>query len=259
MLWASIPTILIKILIAHTGKLTPVSDKNSRNIPYGWILAAVLVVWQLYVAGWDATAQGGTLIHYGARKPNFGFPQAPWRLVASMFLHSGWLHLSVNCLLIAWWGNQLSKLVGGLLFFLSFLATGLWGSLLSDIYGPEALAIGASGGSSGLVTLLLVLSLLCADWEGWGKDGRWEARAWLKVSGGCLLLNVAMALGLTSAGVGVLDDWAHIGGAVSGFVLGLIASRGDGKRHSWHWIGLGVLAGVALLIIWQRGSSPLGG
>lgn len=235
------------------------SEKSPRVVPYGWFLAAVLVAWQLYVAGWDATAQGGTLIHYGARKPNFGFPQAPWRLVASMFLHGGWLHLVMNCLLIAWWGNQLSKLVGGFLFFLSFLLTGVWGSLLSDIYGPEALAIGASGGSSGLVTLLLVLSLLCADWAGWGEDGRWEARAWLKVSAGCLLLNVAMAFGLTSARVGVLDDWAHIGGAVSGLVLGLIASRGDGKRHLWYWAGLGVLAVAAVLIIWQRGSSPLGG
>ena len=68
-----------------------------------------------------------------------------------------------------------------------------------------------------------------------------------------------MAFGLTSARVGVLDDWAHIGGAVSGLVLGLIASRGDGKRHLWYWAGLGVLAVAAVLIIWQRGSSPLGG
>ena len=125
------------------------STAQPGRIWSGYLLALVLVVWQIKVAGWHGVTDNATLIEYGARKPNFGFPQAPWRLVASMFLHGGWIHLLANVFLVVVWGSQWARMVGAFGLWATFLVTGVWGNLVSDIYGPEALAVGASGGTSG--------------------------------------------------------------------------------------------------------------
>lgn len=219
-----------------------------------WALAILLVAWQFYVAGSDGVTDGGTLIRFGARKANFGFPQAPWRLVASMFLHGGWMHLASNCLLVALWGGQLARLLGPVGTWAVFLVTGLWGSLLSDIYGPDALAIGASGGTSGMVLMILAMSQLAKQRKAWNG----QARSWFLSSMVVVVLNVVMALGLGSVAGGRLDHWAHSGGAVAGLLLGILVSRDlDGKnRHLWlALLGFVAAAGV---VIFLRGSTPFG-
>jgi membrane associated rhomboid family serine protease len=218
----------------------------------GYLLALVLIVWQIKVAGFYGVTDNVTLIEFGARKPNAGFPQAPWRLVASMFLHGGWLHVLANAFLLAVWGSQWTRLVGALGMVATFLVTGIWGNLLSDVYGPEALAVGASGGTSGLVLAVLCLSVLGPERSGWYG----EHRQWLRVSAAVVVLNVAMAFGLTSVAGGRLDHWAHAGGAAAGAALGCFASRGEGTR--WFWLSAACLAVAAAGVVWYRGPSPFG-
>ncbi len=220
----------------------------------GYLLALVLVAWQIKVAGLHGVTDNATLIEYGARKPNFGFPQAPWRLVASMFLHGGWIHLLANALLVVVWGSQWARLVGALGLWATFLITGVWGNLVSDVFGPEALAVGASGGTSGLVLAILCLAILGPSREGW----QGEHRQWLRVSAAVLVLNVAMAFGLTSVAGGRLDHWAHVGGAVAGAVLGCFASKDEGVANRWFWTSLALLSAAAAGVVWYRGVSPFG-
>lgn len=219
-----------------------------------WILALALVAWQLYVAGFDAITDSGTLIRYGARKPNFHFPQAPWRLFASVFLHGGWVHLVANGFLLVVWGGIAARLMGPLAFGAVFLSCGFWGSLVSDIFGPEALAIGASGATSGLVLIVLTLALLA------GKRPYWngESRQWMLSSFAVVGLNVGMGFGAVGLAGAQLDHWAHIGGAVAGLVLGLFASRDRGSSNRVLWIGLTLtsLAGAAVIV--SRGATPFG-
>lgn len=219
-----------------------------------WLLVAGLVAWQLYVTGADATADGATLIRYGARKPNFHFPQAPWRLLASMFLHGGWVHLGANCIVIWLWGGRLCRLSGQSAFLAVFFLSGLWGSLMSDIYGPEALAVGASGGVAGLVLYILALAALAPGKPAWHG----EAKSWLFSSAAAVALNVVMAMGLSGVAGGRLDHWAHIGGAAAGFLLGVFASRGGTDRSKLLWVGCALLAAAAGLVILVRGSTPFG-
>lgn len=214
------------------------------------ILALLLVAWQIKVAGVGGVADNLTLIEYGARKPNAGFPQAPWRLVASMFLHGGWFHVVANVFLLSLWGTQWARLVKAPGLIATFLIAGIWGNLISDIYGPEALAVGASGGTSGLVLAVLCLAALGPDRVGWHG----EQRQWLRVSAAVVVLNLAMAFGLTSVAGGRLDHWAHVGGAVAGAVLGCFASRGD----RWFWGASCGLAAAAAAVVWYRGPSPFG-
>jgi membrane associated rhomboid family serine protease len=216
----------------------------------GYLLALVLIAWQVKVAGVSGVTDSQTLIEFGARKPNAGFPQAPWRLLASMFLHGGWFHVLANAFILAVWGSQWARLVKAPALVATFLLTGVWGSMVSDIYGPEALAVGASGGTSGLVLAVLCLAILGPEKSGWYG----EHRSWLRVSAAVVVLNVAMAFGVTSFAGGRLDHWAHIGGAVAGAVLGCAASRGDRA----FWLSALCMTAAAVSVLWYRGPSPFG-
>lgn len=229
--------------------------KKLRTLQWAPVALVIgLIAWQLHVAGPGGVADGATLLEYGARKPNFGFPQAPWRLFASMFLHGGWVHVFANSVLIYLWGSQVCRLSGTLGFLSVFFLSGLWGSLLSDIYGPEALAVGSSGGSSGLVLFVLVLALLAAGKSSWQGQGK----SWLQVSAAAVVLNVVMALGLSSATSGRLDHWAHAGGALAGLLLGLAASSDKESSRKNFFFALLSLSLVAAAIVWKRGPSPFG-
>ena len=151
------------------------NSTQSNRVWSGYLLALVLVVWQIKVAGLHGVTDNATLIEYGARKPNFGFPQAPWRLVASMFLHGGWIHLLANVFLVVVWGSQWARLVGAFGLWATFLVSGVWGNLVSDIYGPEALAVGASE----------ALPVWCWRFSAWLSWGRREKAGWVSIDSGC--------------------------------------------------------------------------
>lgn len=227
---------------------------EKRGTSVVWAVALGMVAWQLYVAGVDAVTDSATLIRHGARKPNFGFPQAPWRLFASVFLHAGWIHLLANTFILVTWGQIVARLVGSLAFLASLAVCGVWGSLASDILGPEALALGASGATSGLVLFVLVQALVAkrrAEWQG-------ESRQWFLVSAAVVGLNLGMTLGSLQMAGAQLDHWAHLGGAATGMLLGLFAWRDAGTRKSGIWVGLVLLTVVGACTIWWRGSTPFG-
>jgi len=217
-------------------------------------LVFLLLAWQIYVAGFDATADGGTLVRFGARRPNFGFPQPTWRLLCSTFLHGGWIHLLSNALLIIFWGGKLCRLLGNVAFLGVFLVAGFWGSLISDIYGPEAIAIGASGGTSGLLLAVLTMALLNPSRERW--DG--EAGSWLRSSLAVVALNLVFVSGLTGGSHLQLDHWAHTGGAIAGAFLGSMACLDREGRNRALWFGVLSLVLAAVGVVSARGSSPLG-
>lgn len=230
------------------------ASTENRGSSVVWALAVGIIAWQLYVAGVDAVTDSGTLIRYGARKPNFHFPQAPWRLFASVFLHAGWVHLLANTFLLVTWGRVVARLLGPLAFLAAFLSCGFWGSLASDVLGPEALAIGASGATSGLVFLVLVLALVAKKRKGWQE----ESRQWFLSSAAVIGLNIGMALGSLKMAGAQLDHWAHLGGAAAGLLLGLFSWRDSDSKQRGYWAGqlLLSLAGVGV-ILW-RGSTPFG-
>lgn len=236
------------------GALTEDRAVPPPRVWIGYVLALSLVVWQIKVAGFHGATDNATLIEYGARKPNFGFPQAPWRLVASMFLHGGWFHVLANAFILVVWGNQWARLVGTLGLVATFLTTGVCGNLISDVFGPEALAVGASGGTSGLVLAVLCLAILNPERQGWHQ----EHRSWLRVSAAVVVLNVAMAFGLTGVAGGRLDHWAHIGGAVAGGLVGCFASRDDEGGGRWFWLSVALLVVGCAVTVWYRGASPFG-
>ena len=138
-----------------------------------------------------------------------------YRLFTSMFLHFGIDHLLNNMVLLGALGWNLESEVGKVRYVIIYLISGLGGNVLSLYHGLTADAYAVSAGASGAVFGLMG-ALLYVVIANRGRTGR--------LSGRGLLFMVALSLyfGLTSSGV---DNWAHIGGLISGFIMALILYR----------------------------------
>ena len=81
-----------------------------------------------------------------------------WRLAASMFVHTGFLQLLVNCAALVQLGLILERLVGHITFGAVYLAAGVLASLVTLSDYPMAITAGASGAIFGLYGLLAASS-----------------------------------------------------------------------------------------------------
>ncbi len=138
-----------------------------------------------------------------------------YRLFTSMFLHFGIDHLLNNMVLLGALGWNLEMEIGKVRFLAVYLVSGIGGNIFSLYYGVRtqeyAVSAGASGAVFGLMGALLYVVIANR-----GRLGR--------LSGRGMMFMVALSLyfGITSSGV---DNLAHMGGLVCGFVLAFILYR----------------------------------
>ncbi|WP_169979956.1 rhomboid family intramembrane serine protease [Tautonia rosea] len=138
-----------------------------------------------------------------------------WRLLTSVFLHGGIIHLAVNLWVLSRIGPLVERLYGNLGFAMLYLAAGLGGALVSSWWQPLVVSIGASGAIFGLIGGLGAFLILHRK----AIPGPVVA----SVRGGVIAFVVYNTLfGLAIPGI---DNAAHLGGLASGFVAGLLLQR----------------------------------
>ncbi len=147
---------------------------------------------------------GTVLLRMGLSGP-FDVVQ-PWRLITAIFLHGSLLHIGFNMWVLMDLGPTIEELYGSARFLFVFIVTGICGYLLSAMTGH--FSVGASGSLLGLVGLLLALT------TGRNSIGMRMLRSQL-----LYWLAYLAVLGILMPGI---DNYAHIGGFISGFVLGKI-------------------------------------
>lgn len=168
-----------------------------------------------------------------------------WRLGTAMFLHFGLVHLAVNMWALWDAGRLVERLYGSLRVLAIYLASGLAGNLLSLItHGDHAVSAGASGAIFGVYGALLVVL-----WRERRQVHPTEFR-WL-FGGAAVFSAITIGFGFAMAG---LDNAAHIGGLLSGTLLGVAFAKplaassplpGIGR-----WLaGAAFLAAVVVLVI----------
>jgi rhomboid protease GluP len=153
-----------------------------------------------------------TLLAWGA---NFGPAVAQgqwWRLLSNIFLHGGVFHLLNNMFSLWLLGSLLERPVGTGRLALLYLGAGVGGSLASLAWHPATVGVGASGAIFGLMGAALVLAWRRALPE----SLRGVVFLLAVVSGGFSLL-----MGFLMPGI---DNAAHLGGLLTGAVLGLLFS-----------------------------------
>ena len=145
-----------------------------------------------------------------------------YRLFTSMFLHFGINHLVNNMITLCLMGKYVEPIVGKIRFLLIYFVSGVCGSLLSfagDMYMEDyAVSAGASGAIFGLTGALLALTIIH---KGRVKD--------VTRRGILFIIAINLYIGITGQGV---DNLAHIGGLLAGFILTLLVA--DRPKKLFH-------------------------
>ena len=93
-----------------------------------------------------------TLIHIGALDTNKIVEQGQWfRLFTPLILHAGIIHYIINMGAIWFFGGAIEQSHGGFIAALLFLVPAVGGNLLSAIFLPQYISVGASGGIFGWI------------------------------------------------------------------------------------------------------------
>lgn len=208
---------LEKILLAAAGRenpvsMTPAAHENTRPV-MTWAIFALcaLILAGMYLtgnrenwifafgSGWDGVVEQGQY----------------YRLLTSMFLHDGLLHLAANSIYLFYFGVHMERLLGRSRFLLLFLLSGLCGNVVSLFCGG-CLGVGASGAIFGLLGAALL----------WTKERGAQATG---MNYATMLLLALTALGMGWLDTGV-DNYAHLGGFLCGMVFFLLFRRKERKK-----------------------------
>lgn len=132
-----------------------------------------------------------------------------WRLISCMWLHAGILHLLVNMLSLVFIGIRLEQNFGFIRIGIIYLLSGFGGSILSSLFIRNSISVGASGALFGLLGAML--SELITNWSIYTN----------KVAA-LLTLIVIVLINLAIGILPHVNNFAHIGGFLTGILLGFI-------------------------------------
>jgi rhomboid protease GluP len=197
--------------------------KGNMYVTYGIIGINVLVFIAMVATGVNAFEPTSLdIIKWGANYLHLTASGEWWRLLTCVFVHIGIIHLVFNMYALFMIGTYLEPMLGKTRFIIAYLCTGIFASLASlwwhDSPVPSAGASGAIFGMYGVFLALLSTSLIPSQ----------TRKALLQSIGVFVVYNLLYGM---KAGV---DNAAHIGGLLSGAVIGylyyLTIKNTDNKR-----------------------------
>ena len=179
------------------------------------VLNMTIFVRMLFDSG--ALGDPGTLVAWGGSIGPRTTNGEWWRLVTSLFVHTGLLQLVVNMLGLLQIGLLLERLVGRVALVAVYVLAGVFASLVSLSASPVDVSVGASGAIFGMYGLLLAPAI-------WSLFNRSAVTIPLKTA---RRLIPAAAVFLLYNGLQGRPDRA---GFLVGFACGLALARGIGER-----------------------------
>ena len=195
-------------------KLTEQEQKKKMPVVNIALVVINVAVWCIMELLGD-TLDGAFIAEYGGMHPQLLLNGEWYRLFTAMFVHFGAEHLANNMILLAAAGGRLEMEVGHVRYLFIDLGSGSAGNLLSYSVmmrtGEYAVCAGASGAVFGMIGALV--------WVSVRNKGKFEG---LTTRGLLFMIALCLYYGITTAGV---DNWAHIGGAVCGFLLCLFLCK----------------------------------
>ncbi|MBQ9549895.1 MAG: rhomboid family intramembrane serine protease [Lachnospiraceae bacterium] len=211
------------------------SDFFLRNkAPATLMLILINIIVFVFLSLLGSTLDTHFMIEHGAMSLDRIMANYEWyRLFTAVFLHFGLEHLSANMLALWVFGERVEKAVGKGRFIAVYLLSGYIGNavslLISYLSGSDVVSAGASGAVFGTIGALFAIVIK--------NRGRYA-----DLTGGRAVLLVLYSVFSGFAGEGI-DNAAHIGGLVTGLLLGFILYRvretdggmnGEGKETSYN-------------------------
>lgn len=165
-----------------------------------------------------------------------------WRLFTNFFLHAGIFHLLMNMYALLYIGILLEPHIGRARFLSAYLLSGIAASTASLWWHDLTVSVGASGAIFGMYGVFLAL-----------LTTNYIERAARKT----LLTSIGVFVGynLLNGLKGNIDNAAHIGGLISGLVIGYIyvgslkAPRASNLRYVTIGIATIAVLGASIFVI----------
>lgn len=219
---------------AGTGEITEALQKETRDkyilkfanfSPTSQVTRGLVVLNALFFM---ADYLQPSLAYRLALKPDTFASHHYWELLTAVFQHAGqfpfgFLHLAVNMSFLWNYGPRLEGLLGKTRFLAFYLASGVTASTISWAghtwqMGDHWISLGASGALFALSGAMLALY--------W----RWRMVPYGEVQHltSWALIILAGGVALDMSGWGFLDNWAHAGGMLGGFLIAAALPRPQG-------------------------------
>ncbi|MDQ1130003.1 rhomboid family intramembrane serine protease [Microbacterium sp. SORGH_AS_0888] len=153
----------------------------------------------------------------------------PWRLLTSAFAHSSFWHVGLNMLSLWMIGRILEPLLGRGRFLALYLLSAIGGSVGVALLAPSSAVVGASGAIFGLFGALVIIA----------------RHLGANLAGILIVVGINLAIGFVP-GMGI--SWqAHVGGLVTGALVGLVLART--RRRDQRALQIGLLAGLGIVLL----------
>src|SRR5713101_4485012 len=158
---------------------------------------------------------GPDLVRWGANFGPLTVSGQWWRLLTCVFIHGGLLHIAFNMWCLWDLGRLAESVYGHWTFAVVYLVTGLASSLTSVAWHPAGLSVGASGAIFGIAGALIASFYL-------GEFSLPRAAVMGTLRSVVTFVGYNLVFGAVMSRV---DNAAHVGGLVTGLILGALIAR----------------------------------
>lgn len=177
--------------------------------------------------------EGESLLNWGANFRPYTLDGEPWRLFTACFIHIGIIHLLMNMYALLYIGVLLEPILGRTYYLTAYILSGIIASAVSLWWHDFTVSAGASGAIFGMYGVFLaLLSTNIIDKE--------QRKSLLSSIGIFVVYN--LVYGFKDG----IDNAAHIGGLLSGAIIGYALLPGLKKRNEKR---IAIITTVSLIIV----------
>ncbi|WP_183040885.1 rhomboid family intramembrane serine protease [Salipaludibacillus neizhouensis] len=202
---------------------------------FTFLLLGIILAIFAFVEMRGSTTSTVTLIEFGAKFDPLILEGEWWRLFNAMFLHIGFLHLFMNSLALFYLGGAVERIFGTGRFVIIYFIAGFIGSASSFMFNDNVSA-GASGAIFGCFGALLYFGVN-------------HKRLFFRTMGMNVIVILIINLGFGFL-VPMVDNGAHIGGLIGGFLASAIVGLPKHKKNIFQAISLVVTIITATILLW---------
>lgn len=184
---------------------------SKKHIKATWGLAILITATFLLEELFGGSTNTAVLVRMGANVKGLVADGQYFRLMSSVFLHAGFMHVFFNTYVLFALGGFFNRILGEAKYLTIFFISGIAGSLASFYLGKGAISVGASGALWGLFGASIALAFF--------KNRLIPETIRLRLRK-VTLINLAINLGVSF--LPMVDMWAHIGGGIAGFFCSLL-------------------------------------
>lgn len=167
-------------------------------------------------------------------KVSFRIAHEYWRIFTGATLHGGPLHVFMNCYAFYSFGKIFEMLSNRAHLAIVFLLAAIGGGVLSLIFVPDGISVGASGGILGLVSYLAVYAF---------RRRQFISAEFRK----SLLMNIGFILIFGLVLYQQIDNFGHIGGLIVGAIYAFLQIPTDEHTDPRQASSLVEFAGIGAL------------